>query len=241
MGGNMKKITVGRDYLGDLAPQFAAINDDILFGQVWAREDKLSPKERSMITISALMGAGINDQSLKGHLESGKENGITKSEIIEIVTQLAFYTGWPKGWAVFAMVSEVYQDDECLSSPLFGLGEKIDDKEHFNGNVYVKDIFGFDKPMLLDNVTFEPRSRNNWHIHQAGQTLFVLSGHGWYQEDGKPVQTLKAGDIVDVPAGVKHWHGASKDSWFTHLAIEDYSKGTPEWLEAVDDTYYNKL
>lgn len=106
----MKRTTAGWDYLGTLAPQFAALNDDVLFGQVWAREEKLSAHDRSMVTIAALMGAGITDQSLRGHLELGKENGITKEEIVEVVTQLAFYTGWPKAWAVFAQVQDVYKE-----------------------------------------------------------------------------------------------------------------------------------
>ena len=92
----MDKVTAGRDYLGDLAPEFATYNDDVLFGQVWSREDYLSPRDRSLITISALMGAGILDQSLEGHLETGRKNGISKSELVEVITQLAFYTGWPK-------------------------------------------------------------------------------------------------------------------------------------------------
>lgn len=235
----MKKVTAGRDYLGDLAPQFASLNDDILFGEVWSREASLSPKLRSMITISGLMGAGILDESMRGHLETGKENGITKAEIVEMVTHLAFYLGWPKAWAVFSMVAEIYKED-TTPSVLFGLGEVLDDP-HFNGKVYVKGIFGFDKPMLVDNVTFEPKCRNNWHIHQAGQTLLVLQGRGWYQEEGKKAQELKPGDRVEIPAGVKHWHGASKDSWFTHLALEDYTKGAPEWLEAVSDEEYDLL
>lgn len=104
-----KRVTDGRDYLGGFAPQFAEINDDVLFGQVWSREEHLSPKERSMLTIAALMGGGITDRSLKGHLETGKANGITREEIADIITHLAFYTGWPKGWAAFALALEVYQ------------------------------------------------------------------------------------------------------------------------------------
>lgn len=105
-----EKVTAGRDYLGAFAPQFAALNDDVLFGQVWSREEKLSAHDRSLITIAALMGAGITDASLRGHLEKGKENGITKDEIVEVITQLAFYTGWPKGWAVFVQAMEVYKE-----------------------------------------------------------------------------------------------------------------------------------
>lgn len=236
----MKKVTAGRDYLGKLAPQFAGFNDDILFGQVWA-DPTLSPKQRSMITIAALAGAGILDESLKGHLETGKENGISKKEIVAMITHLAFYTGWPKGWAIFSMIDEIYGDEKTLSTPLFGIGEKLNDLEHFTGNVYVKEIYSFDRPMLVDSVTFEPGCINNWHIHQAGQTLLVTDGFGWYQEEGKEAVALKSGDIIEIKAGVKHWHGACKDSWFTHLAIEDYRKGEPEWLERVAKEDYERL
>lgn len=104
-----EKVTAGRDYLGDFAPKFAEINDDVLFGQIWSRQEQLSARDRSMITVAALMGAGITDTSMKSHLENAKKNGVTKEELVEIVTQLAFYTGWPKAWAVFAMAREVYR------------------------------------------------------------------------------------------------------------------------------------
>lgn len=107
-----RKVTDGRDYLGKFAPQFAELNDDILFGQVWSRENELSPRDRSLITIAALMGAGIIDTSMKSHLQKAKENGITKDEMVEVITQLAFYTGWPKAWAVFAQAIEVYGEEE---------------------------------------------------------------------------------------------------------------------------------
>ena len=238
-----EKVTAGRDYLGGFAPEFAAFNDDILFGKVWAKEDNLSPKMRSMITIAALMGAGITDQSLTGHLETGKKNGITKGEIVDLITQLAFYIGWPKGWAVFAQAMEIYKDDENEKTPdaLFGPGKQIADTEHFNGPVYVKDILDFEYPMIADSVTFAPGVRNNWHIHQAGQILLVTDGEGWYQEEGKQAQRLKAGDVVKIPGGAKHWHGAAKNSWFTHVALEDWSKGQPEWLERVSDEQYDGL
>lgn len=84
-----EKVTAGRDYLGAFAPQFAAMNDDVLFGQVWSREKELAPRDRSLITVAALMGAGITDTSMKGHLEKAKENGVTKEEIVEVITQLA--------------------------------------------------------------------------------------------------------------------------------------------------------
>ncbi|MDD8048003.1 MAG: carboxymuconolactone decarboxylase family protein [Thomasclavelia sp.] len=229
-----KKETAGRDYLGAFAPKFAQLNDDVLFGEVWSREE-LSSRDRSLITISALMGSGILDQSMEGHLKKAKENGITKKEIVEVITQLAFYTGWPKAWSMFAMAMEIYKDDskETLQ-PLLGLGEKIDDPKHFSGTVYVKKIWGFDKPLLIDNVTFEPGCVNNWHVHQVGQTLFVTDGVGYYQEEGKERQVITKGDIIEIPAGVKHFHGATKDSFMSHIALEDYSKGAPTWYGKVE-------
>lgn len=107
-----KKVTDGRDYLGKIAPKFAEINDDVLFGQIWSREKELSARDRSLVTVAALMGSGITDQSLRGHLQKAKENGVTRDEMVEVITQLAFYTGWPKAWSVFAQLQEVYKETE---------------------------------------------------------------------------------------------------------------------------------
>ncbi len=107
----MKKQTAGRDNLGNIAPKFAELNDDVLFGEVWSREDKLSARDRSLITISALFAMGLYPQ-LKSHLAIGKEHGLTKEEVVEVVTQLAFYSGWPKAWSTFPLIEEVYGGDD---------------------------------------------------------------------------------------------------------------------------------
>ena len=107
----MKKQTAGKDNLGNIAPLFAELNDDVLFGKVWSREDKLSPRDRSLITISALFAMGAFPQ-LKSHLSIGKEHGLTKEEVVEVVTQLAFYAGWPKAWSTFSLIEEVYGSDD---------------------------------------------------------------------------------------------------------------------------------
>ena len=107
----MKKQTAGREQLGEFAPKFAELNDDVLFGEVWSREDKLSLRDRSLITIVALMSKGILDSSLKSHLINAKNNGITKEEIAEIITHAAFYAGWPNAWATFRIAKEVYEED----------------------------------------------------------------------------------------------------------------------------------
>ena len=106
-----ERQTAGRDNLGTLAPQFADLNDDVLFGQVWAREEQLSARDRSMITIAALFSAGQYPQ-LRSHLELGKAHGITKAEAIEVVTQLAFYCGWPNAWSTFPMIAEIWGDEK---------------------------------------------------------------------------------------------------------------------------------
>ena len=102
--------TAGRDRLGDFAPDFARYNDDILFGEVWSKNDVLSLHDRSIVTVSALVASGVLDSSLKFHIESAKKNGVTKDEMVEIITQLGFYAGWPKAWAAFNMAKEVYTE-----------------------------------------------------------------------------------------------------------------------------------
>ena len=106
----MEKQTAGRTQLGDFAPKFAELNDDVLFGEVWSREEQLSLRDRSLVTVVALMSKGILDSSLKAHLINAKKNGITKEEMAEIMTHAAFYAGWPNAWAVFRMAKEVYEE-----------------------------------------------------------------------------------------------------------------------------------
>lgn len=103
----MKKQTAGRDNLGDLAPQFAELNDDVLFGEVWARESQLSAHDRSMITVASLMSQGL--PQLEAHLKIAKENGVTQEELVEMFTHLAFYAGWPKAWTAFNLLKETYK------------------------------------------------------------------------------------------------------------------------------------
>ncbi len=128
--------------------------------------------------------------------------------------------------------------------PIFELGEENPFGQYFVGQSYLKMLCT--EGVGIGNVTFEPGCRNNWHIHHAkkggGQILLCTAGRGWYQEWGKPAQQLHPGDVVKIPAGVKHWHGAAKDSWFAHLSVEVPGEETSnEWLEPVDDQSYNAL
>lgn len=125
---------------------------------------------------------------------------------------------------------------------LFPLGDKNDAyAPYFSGQSYLAVLST--EGVFSANVTFEPRCRNNWHIHhKGGQILFCTAGLGWYQEKGKPVQALKPGDVVNIPAGVTHWHGARKDGWFSHISLNVPAEGAyNEWLEPVSDEEYNRL
>ena len=106
----MNKVTAGRDVLGEFAPKFAELNDDVLFGEVWSREKQLAKRDRSMITVTALLASGILDSSLQYHLQTAKDNGITKQEIAEVITHVAFYIGWPKAWAAFRFAKDIWTD-----------------------------------------------------------------------------------------------------------------------------------
>lgn len=244
----MEKQTAGRENLGKLAPKFAELNDDVLFGEIWSREDKLSLRDRSMITISALMAQGLFPQ-LKSHFILGKKHGLTKEEAVEIVTQIAFYSGWAKAWSAFPLIEEVYgteNEENKEHGGVFGMGEpNTAFAQYFIGNSYLKPLAKTEN-VFIANVTFEPSCRNNWHIHKAekggGQILICVDGEGWYQEEGKEAQSLKVGDVVTIPANVKHWHGAKKDSWFSHIAVEVPGENTNnEWCEPVADEIYDKL
>ncbi len=287
----MEKIvqTAGRNALGEFAPEFAHYNDDVLFGENWNNQD-IDVKTRSIITVVALMASGITDSSLKFHLMNAKNHGVTQKEIAAIITHVAFYAGWPKGWAVFNLAKEVWQVGEGdaqinnaqensaqanntqennaqANNTQGNSAQGADDKEAAKARHAASMIFPIGEPNVayakyfigqsylapvstsqvgVHNVTFEPGCRNNWHVHHAkeggGQILICVAGRGYYQEWGKDAVEMKPGDCINIPAGVKHWHGAAPDSWFSHLAVEVPGTETSnEWLEPVTDEQYGKL
>ena len=247
----MRKITAGRDVLGEFAPKFAQLNDDVLFGEVWSRESELSARDRSLITVTALMAQGLTDTSFGHHLQMAKENGITRSEIAEILTHAAFYAGWPKAWAAFRMAKDIWADAENTdekqlhqNSMVFPIGAPNDGfAQYFSGQSYLAPVST--EQVKIFNVTFEPGCRNNWHIHEAdkggGQVLICVAGRGYYQEWGKEPQELYPGDVINIMPGVKHWHGAAPDSWFSHLAVEVPGENCrSRWCEPVSEEEYRK-
>ena len=247
------KQTAGRDQLGDFAPKFAELNDDVLFGEVWSRTNLLGLRDRSLITLTSLISQGITDSSLSYHLQTAKQNGITRTEIAEILTHIGFYAGWPKAWAAFRLAKEVWNEDTSAQDAkaafqremIFPIGEpNTAYAAYFIGNSYLAPLSR--EQVAVSNVTFEPGCRNNWHIHRAssggGQMLIGVAGRGWYQEEGKPAVKILPGTVIYIPANVKHWHGAATDSWFAHLAFEVPGEDTAnEWLEPVTDEAYRAL
>lgn len=242
--------TAGREQPGEFAPDFAHFNDDVLFGENRNNGD-IDLKTRCIITVVALMSSGITDSSLTYHLENAKTHGVTREEIAAIITHAAFYVGWPKAWAVSRLAAEVWKDNEISEKDkyqntiIFPIGAPNDGyAQYFTGRSYLAPISA--EQVGIFNVTFEPGCRNNRHIHHAdkggGQILICVGGRGYYQEWGKDAIEMKPGDCVNIPAGVKHWHGAASDCWFSHLAIEVTGENTSnEWLEAVTDEEYNKV
>ena len=245
--------TAGRDQLGTFAPKFAELNDDVLFGEVWSRTDKHGLRDRSLENVTSLISQGITDSSLTYHLQTARQNGITRTEIAEILTHIGFYAGWPKAWAAFRLAKDVWAEDAggddakaaFQRQMIFPVGEpNTAYARYFTGRSYLAAISR--EQVNVSNVTFEPRCRNNWHIHHAeqggGQMLIGVAGRGWYQEEGRPAVEILPGTVIHIPAGIKHWHGAAADSWFAHLAFEVAGEETSnEWLEPVTDEEYDRL
>ncbi|MBR1648396.1 MAG: carboxymuconolactone decarboxylase family protein [Alphaproteobacteria bacterium] len=220
---NQTKL-VGSEVKGALfefAPAIDTYLKSHLFGDIFAR-DNVDWQTRELATVAMLASRKGVENQLNAHIAIAKHNGLTDEQIDEIL-EIASHTG----------------NDDLL----FGFGkENTAYAKYFTGKSYLQPITATNGVPMF-NVTFEPKCRNNWHIHhKGGQILLVTQGRGWYQEWGKEPRELKPGDVVNIPAETKHWHGAAKDSWFTHIAVEVPSDGgSTEWLEAVADEEYNKL
>ena len=217
-----------------------------LFGDIFAR-NVLSPSDREVVTISALSGLKGVEPQLKSHVAGSRNMGVTDDELQSIPAVLAERVGSLEAWRVAHTVAEVlgipFNEAAPLENQVFPTGNlNTAYARYFIGNSYLA-------PMSSENggpvnVTFEPRCRNNWHIHHKGvQVLICVAGRGWYQEWGKDPVSMQPGTVIAIPEGVKHWHGAAHDSWFQHLTymtkVEEGASN--EWLEPVSDEEYNKL
>ena len=211
-----------------------------LFGDIFAR-DNLTFADRELITVSALSGLENVMPQLQAHVRGALNMGLTEAQLRSIPVALkanGLLSEASRAEAAIAAVVDGQQ--KPYSTSVWPLGEpNTAYAQYFIGNSYLAPMEGG-----LVNVTFEPRCRNNWHIHHKQvQVLVCVAGRGWYQEWGKEPVELKPGVVVEIPEGVKHWHGAANDSWMQHLTYhkdvqEDASN---EWLEAVTDEVYDKL
>lgn len=229
------------------------------FGDYYTRKG-LDLNTRELLTMAILVNLGTEPQ-LKAHISANLK--IRTAEYVEqAIYNCLPYCGYPrtlnalrllKEAAAEKAAAEATKDNKIMDQAtfdkqnVFGKGDpNVNYAKYFIGNSYLKQITSAEDGFRMSNVTFEPGTRNNWHIHHAkkggGQVLIVTAGSGWYQLEGKPAVSLNPGDAVVIPANVKHWHGAKKDSWFSHIAFEAPGEGmSNEWLEPVTDEEYNKL
>ncbi len=230
---NQTKLCGGpvKGALFDFHPQLDAYLKAHLFGDIFAR-DVLDWRTREIVTIAALAARPETEPQMKAHIAIGKVNGITDAQAAEIVGRVAVLcdrdpSRLPSDWSPIP----VGEPNTAYA-------------KYFIGNSYLHKLTLDQVPTF--GVTFEPGCRNNWHIHHAktggGQMLIVTAGEGFYQEWGKPARRLKKGDTVNIPANVKHWHGAAPDSWFQHIALEvPGTEQSNEWCEPVDDRVYTEV
>ncbi len=200
----MIQQTAGRDQLGDFAPKFAQLNDDVLFGEVWNREG-LSLKAALHPHGGPAGGQGAGGPVLPVPRGKRPENGVTRDEMAEILTHAAFYAGWPNAWAAFRVAAEAYRGGPGADGGMFGLGQpNWDYAQYFTGTSCRKPLTPPGEPISLANVTFEPGCRSHWHIHHAarggGQVLLCTNGRGWYQAWGSGARELHPGGVAYIPS-----------------------------------------
>ncbi len=238
LGTEIQTKLSGKPFDYTFCPQDDFYLKSHLFGDIFAGE-LLSPADREIVTVAALSALKGVAPQLASHKAGAVRMGNTPEQIGELCKFLS-----DNGLSQCDAAADAAAGDWGQGVPNTGYAQ------YFVGNSYLNPITpvnlasAMESALPLSNVTFEPGCRNNWHIHHgARQILICVSGRGWYQEWGKAAVALKAGDVVDIPEGVKHWHGAQKDSWFQHLATHVATGGdvSNEWLEAVSDGEYARL
>lgn len=239
------RLCGGNAFTYQFAPQTDYYLKAHLFGDIFAR-DVLSYADREIVTVSALAAMQGVEPQLAAHVSGAKNMGVSEAQLRALPDVLAARVGDGPAYrarkAVLAFLGETSTEGKPVENMMFPKGEpNVAYAKYFIGNSYLAPLTSDGVPM--SNVTFEPHCRNNWHIHhKGGQILVCVGGEGWYQEWGKPAQRLRPGNVVNIPAEVKHWHGATAGAWFQHIAIAVPAEGaTSEWLEPVDDEAYDKL
>ena len=229
---------VGKAFEYEFAPATDYYLKAHLFGDIFAR-DNLTYADRELVTVSALSGLEGVEPQLKAHIAGARNMGVSEEQLQGIIVALAA-NGLLNEAGRLAKAYAELSNGASAQTLVWPQGKSNDAyAQYFVGQSFLQPYFGG-----VANVTFEPRCRNNWHIHHgAVQVLICVSGKGWYQERNKPAVPLTPGTVIAIPEGVKHWHGAAADSWMQHLAIhtQEQPGATNEWLEPVSDTQYNKL
>jgi 4-carboxymuconolactone decarboxylase len=210
--------------------------------QAWRRAD-LSGRDRSLVTISALAAMGEVEQ-LPFYLRRGAAAGLTQAEVGEAFTHLAFYAGWPRAARALEVSAVTFAKPDLAQAPAAPTGRAGDRpaSSNFTGDVWVTSPFRASGGATLGGatVTFAPAARTKWHSHPRGQLLVVMAGQGWTQVEGQPVRGLRAGDVVWTPPGVKHWHGGTRTSGLTHVAVAEERPGSAvAWFGPVSDAEFH--
>ncbi len=233
----------GTPFNYEFAPQTDYYLKAHLFGDIFARNN-LSFADREIVTVSAISALEGCDPQLLAHVNGARNMGVADAQLRDIPAVLREKVGEAEALRCERALAKMFAEKvpETVQTVDFSVWPKGEPNtayaQYFIGNSYIA-------PMgAVVNVTFEPRCRNNWHIHhKAVQVLICVAGRGWYQEWGKPAVPMTPGTVIAIPAETKHWHGAAKDSWFQHLTYNtDVQDGASnEWLEPVDDEHYNNV
>ncbi len=255
LGREVQTALVGAPVQGGLmefAPDIDYYLKAHLFGDIFGR-DNLDWQTREIATVAFLASMTGTVDQLRSHFAMSMNAGVTEEQLHSLTTILRDKVDATIGENARLVLEETVtktakdkgeniQQHGTADSFIFPRGgENVAFNQYFTGTSYLNMLTTEGVP--VGNVTFEPGCRNFWHTHRkGGQILLVTGGRGWYQEEGKPAQQLKAGDVVAIPAEAKHWHGAARDSWFAHLSINVPAEGaTNSWLEPVSDADYGKL
>jgi 4-carboxymuconolactone decarboxylase len=214
------------------APGFTRLTKTVILDDLWRRTD-LVPRDRLLVTISALTALGEADQ-IPDLIRQSSTVGLTRADVGEALTHLAFYVGWPRVTRALEVLKTVPEWSAASAASTAPSG-------NFTGRVAVTSPFEGSGRSALSGatVTFEPGARSRWHRHPHGQLLVVMSGQGWTQIEGEPVREMNPGDVIFTPPGVSHWHGGTRSSGLTHVAVSEDRDGAPvQWLEHVTDAEF---
>jgi 4-carboxymuconolactone decarboxylase len=231
--------------IAPVVPQLAEATDDVLFADLW-RRPTLSPRDRSLITVAALVATGKTEQT-PFHLNRAMDNGLTRAEAQEVIHHLAYYAGWPNAVSAVSVVEDVFAARAENNRQAEGSADLVvvraadaetstGPEDKFTGTVEIGPLFSAPEPARMGGglVRFDAGAYTAWHTHPLGQTLHITEGCGWVQVEGHPVREVGAGDIVVIPPETRHWHGASASEAMAHLAIAEAQDGSRvTWMEHV--------